>query len=113
VLAEIYSDGNIKILINEDSLVPNKQGSGGQSSVRFSRNRENAIVQWYKTINEYITPITKDITLGIQFCVQEKFLSYLHTYNKAKIKNIERAEYCNISGVYQFLERLKEKKVFK
>ena len=50
--ANVYSDGEIKILFKDSSLIPGKQDAGGQSAKRFQQNRENAIVKWFKDIND-------------------------------------------------------------
>lgn len=108
VCADIYSDGEIKILFNERSLIKNKQRSGGQSAPRFERLRQNSIVLWFKDINERLKNIDRDIILGISFVYKRRFIDKLSTYNKNKIKRTEKTEYTNIAGIYQFLERLKE-----
>lgn len=107
ICADIYSDGEIKVIFNDRSDIPNKHKSGGQSAPRFGRLRENSIVLWYKDINEKLKSINRDIILGINFVNKNKFISKMSTYNKNKIKKIEKTEYTNLAGVYQFLERLK------
>jgi peptide subunit release factor 1 (eRF1) len=111
VCADIYSDGEIKVLLEEHSAVPHKMKKGGQSAERFARERDNQITLWYKRIDEYLKNIPRDITLGIQFHIKKRFLRTMSTYNENKIKNICKTEYCNCAGIYQFVNRMKEKKL--
>lgn len=104
--ADVYSDGEIVKRFAEDSLVPNKQGSGGQSAHRFAQNRENAITQWFKLLNRRITDLPGELYLGINHVYERRFIDTLHTYNKAKIKEISRIEYSNLTGIYQYINKL-------
>lgn len=47
----------IKVLWHKESCVPRKQGSGGQSQVRFMENRRLALLQWEKEISEILKKI--------------------------------------------------------
>lgn len=44
-------------LWNETSYVPRKQDAGGQSAVRYQRNRELALKHWYKKIADKLKEI--------------------------------------------------------
>lgn len=45
---------SIKVLWEKESNVPRKQGSGGQSQVRFMENRRLALIQWEKEIADVL-----------------------------------------------------------
>jgi peptide subunit release factor 1 (eRF1) len=47
----------IETLWHDTSNVPRKQGAGGQSKVRFARNRELALKHWYKEIADKMRDI--------------------------------------------------------
>jgi len=105
------TDGEIKKLINIHSEVPKKHKKGGQSAARFSRIRENEITLWFKRINEYLKSIkSNDIYLGISFIYKSRFINNLSTYNKLKIKRIEKTEYCGITGIHQYINKLESEK---
>jgi peptide subunit release factor 1 (eRF1) len=73
ICADIYSDGEIKVLFQEHSCVPHKMKAGGQSAPRFQRERDNQITLWYKRINEYLKNVDSDnIMLGINFTYKKK-----------------------------------------
>lgn len=48
---------SIKVLWHKDSNVPRKQGSGGQSQVRFMENRRLALLKWEKEIADVLKKI--------------------------------------------------------
>ncbi len=109
--ANVYSNGEIKTLFSLRSEVPKKHKKGGQSAARFSRIRENEIVSWFKRINEYLKPVTNQIHLGISSIYYKRFYRYLNTYNKEKILEVTSTEYTNLSGVYQYINKLETKSV--
>jgi peptide subunit release factor 1 (eRF1) len=109
ILADIYSDGEIRILFQETSFIPKKQRAGGQSAPRYARERQNKIKLWYKRINEVLMQHDRQIDLGIQLFLYKKLMSHLHTYNKEKIRSHETVEYVGLAGIYQKLENKKRK----
>jgi len=108
--ADVYSDGEIKVLFEEHSAVPHKHNKGGQSKDRFRRIRDNEITLWFKRINEYLKPINSDVKLGISSVYKNRFLKTLNTYNKEKIKRVTKTEYSNLSGIYQYINKLENEK---
>ena len=104
--ANVFSDGEIKVLFQEHSSVPHKHKKGGQSAQRFQRIRDNEIVQWFKRINEYLKNIDNEIYIGISSIYQKRFIKYLSTYNKEKVKKVTGTEYSNLSGIYQYVKKL-------
>lgn len=105
------SDGEIKKLFSDNSFIDNKHKKGGQSSARFARIRQQQIIQWFKSINEYLKNVNSDnIYLGISFVYKSRFLSYLSTNNEKKIKRIERNEYNGLTGIYQYINKLEAEK---
>ena len=107
--AEIYTDGEIKVLFSEHSFVDKKMGAGGQSAKRFQRIRQNQITEWFKKINEYIKGIDDEIYLGISDVYKNRFIKTLSTYGKAKIKEQMTIEYSNLSGIYQYVKQLEKR----
>jgi peptide subunit release factor 1 (eRF1) len=81
---------------------------GGQSAARFARIRQNEIIHWFKRINEYLKKIDTELYVGINSIYVNKFKRYLNTYNLQKIKHIDSTEYTDISGIYQYLNKLKQ-----
>ena len=108
--ADVMSDGEIIKLFADTSMVPHKMRPGGQSAHRFAQNRENAIVQWYKEINELLKEYDRAIILSINWINYKKFLSYLNTYNQAKIQQQISGEYDGLPGVYDTINRIEKEK---
>ena len=109
--ADVMSDGEIKIIFQDSSYIPGKQRQGGQSAARFAANRENAVVQWFKKIDGELMNVKREnIILGISFVYKNKFLKLLHTYNQAKIKDIRKTEYTNVTGIYDMVNVLEREK---
>jgi len=108
--ADVYTDGEIVKRFSEHSAVPHKMKKGGQSAARFARIRDSEITLWFKRVNEYLKKIDSEIYLGINFMYKRRFLSYLSTYNKEKIKEIHKNEYNGLTGIYQFISKLESDK---
>lgn len=109
--ARVMSDGEIQKLIHMHSEVPNKHKKGGQSAARFSRIRDNEITLWFKRINEHLKAVNTDhLYLGVSFVYKARFMNHLSTYNKNKVKRIEKSEYGGITGVYQYINKLEKEK---
>jgi len=108
--ADVFSDGEIVKLFEDTSMVPGKMKPGGQSAHRFSQNRKNAIVLWFKEINEVLKQYDREIILGINWIYYNQFISYLSTYNKAKIKQQVSAEYSGLPGIYDIVNRIEKEK---
>ena len=106
--AEICNDGQINKIFDITSSVPGKQRSGGQSARRFERIREGCIIEWFKRINEYLTPIKYDINVGVSFVYKERFKKYLSTCNLKKIVKFDKTEYSGLSGIYQFKSKVEK-----
>lgn len=105
-LADVFSDGEIVKLYADTSMVPKKQCQGGQSQPRYQANRANAIVHWFKGINEILKQYDREITLACNWIHYSKFMDYLSTYNKQKIVQQISAEYSGLTGVYDVINRL-------
>ena len=108
--ADVYSDGEVKILYSETSMVPNQHKSGGQSAQRFERNREILIDQWFKEINRVLMTYNREIYVGVSDIYYKRFFNMLHTYNKKKIKQHINCSYSNKAGVYDMINLIKKEK---
>lgn len=108
--ANVYSDAEIEIVYSKTSQVPNKHRKGGQSQMRFQRGRQEAIKQWFKSANEFLKTVDGEIYLGISDFYKNGFMTLLSTYNKQKIKVQYPSEYCNLSGIYQMINRIEKNK---
>jgi len=97
--ADVYSDGEIVKLFEDNSTVPHKMGVGGQSANRFASIRQNEIVHWFKNINEKLKQYDREIIVSCSWPYYNRFLSYLNTYNKAKIVRQISGEYSGLAGV--------------
>ncbi len=104
----VFRDGDVQIIFTDKSYVPGKHKKGGQSAKRYSKNRELAIMKWFKKINSLLMEY-KDIKLvvGISHAYESTLMKYMHTYNKEKIIKTVRTEYCDENGVYQMVKKLK------
>jgi len=108
--ANVHSDGEIEILFEEKSIVPNKHSKGGQSKARFERCRENEITQWFKSVDSKLMHIEGEFIVGISQMYYKRFVKHLHTYNKQKIKKHYTNEYSGLTGVYNLLNTLNNEK---
>lgn len=108
--ADVYSDGEIQVLFQKHSEVPHKHRKGGQSAARFARIRDNEITLWYKRINEWLKSVDNEIEVGINQIYKKRFLNKLSTYNKEKINRMSSTEYSNITGIYQYMNKINEEK---
>lgn len=103
----IYDNGRVEIIFSEHSYVPGKKRAGGQSAKRYEKNRELAIITWFKKINKMLMSQNDvNIILGISPIYKNKFMKYLHTYNKEKIVKITNTEYSDENGIYQLAKKV-------
>lgn len=101
-----------EILWSKTSYVPRKQDAGGQSAVRFQRNREIALNEWFKECNEQLNLVFKDIDmkgvkflLGINKCNETDFFARMHSYTKDRLITSETVSYISINGCYELIEK--------
>lgn len=106
----MYSDGEIKVLFEDNSDVQNQHKSGGQSSVRFERNRQIEINKWFKELNDKLMKTNREFYVGCSSIYYNRFLEKLHTYNKAKIKEQITNSYSNLAGIYEMINILNYRK---
>ena len=106
-IAKIYSDNSFQIINHKTSLITNKHRQGGQSSQRFERGRDNLITLWFKKINETMTNIDGPIKIGSHEFYQKRFEEKLSEENKKKIIEFFNSEYCDESGVQQFMNKIR------
>jgi len=105
-IAKIYSDNSFQIINHKTSLITNQHRQGGQSSQRFERGRDNLITLWFKKINEIMTNIYGPIKIGSHEFYKNRFEDKLTQENKKKIIEFFNSEYCNESGVQQFMNKI-------
>jgi len=74
------TDGeNITVLWEDQSLVPNKHGMGGQSAARFGRARQEELKQWMRKVGEHLQQEFHGQPIKIGGCgmVKEAFIKEL------------------------------------
>jgi peptide chain release factor subunit 1 len=105
------------IVIKEhiDSLVPGKTRAGGQSSVRFSRVRDNLLTLHFQKVAEHLRNVIGDMELkGIILSgpgpMKEKFYSegYLPNDQLKKVIGLVDTAYTEMQGIRETLERGKD-----
>lgn len=107
---KVYSDGEIEIIFKDTSLIASKHRQGGQSALRFQKNRDNAITEYFKEINERLKNVDGEVILGINSVYYNRFIENLNTYNQQKIKEQRGIEYSGVTGVYQMLSCIEKEK---
>ena len=105
-VAEIYDDKSFNILCCKNAGVGNKHRQGGQSSQRFERERRNQIVAWFKRLDSVMTNIDGNIIVGSHEFYKRQFFETLTAKNSLKVREFFNSEYCNESGVYQYVSGL-------
>jgi peptide chain release factor subunit 1 len=107
ILAEIYSDNSFHIVAQKSSGITNKHRQGGQSSQRFERGRDNMITHWFKRLNEMLSNVRGEIKIGSHEFYKNRFEEKLSEENKRKITFFFNSEYCDESGVWQYISNNK------
>jgi peptide chain release factor subunit 1 len=97
------------------SLVPGKFSKGGQSAMRFSREREGLIRDFYKEIAEVAKALFfgKDVAgiiVGGPGPAKENFLDsgYLITDLKNRVKGVKSTSYTDEAGLKELVEKSKD-----
>lgn len=110
--AKVFSDAEIQVVWNDKSCIPKKMKPGGQSSKRFSQNRDNEIVAWFKKINRFLMTVDGEFYIDISDVYYKRFFRYLHNYNKQKVRGQFNTGYAGVNGVYQSVSKLESSKTF-
>lgn len=105
-IAEIYSDKSFNIIAHKNSGITNKHRQGGQSSQRFERGRDNMITLWFKKLNDILTNISTNIEVGSHEFYRKRFMETLTYENQSKCIKYFNSEYCDDSGVWQYINAL-------
>jgi len=89
--------------------VPRKQDAGGQSALRFQRNREIALNEWFKHCNDMLSEIYNKynckILLGIHKCNEFNFNKHMSYNIKSNILHSDSVSYINYNGIEQLLDK--------
>lgn len=104
---------NIVPLTKTHSHIPGKQRAGGQSSVRFARNREIAINEHLKKVADYVkeqflgNPLLKGIIVGGPGPTKYEFVegNYLTGDIKKKIIGIKDLSYTDEFGLQELVDK--------
>ncbi len=104
---------SIQLLISAESMVPGKFRAGGQSAVRFARNRELAAKDFYKKIGDYMKEqfLTmkdlKGILVGGPGPTKFEFVdgNYITADVKKKIIAIRDLSYTGEFGLHELVEK--------
>ncbi len=108
--ADVYSDGEIKIIFEEASQITNFKKAGGQSAQRYERNRQLEITKWFKSINDKLMHENREFYIGCSSVYYDRFHESLHTYNKKKIIEQVNNCYANRAGIYEMLNILNSRR---
>lgn len=94
----------IEILWTDESLVPRKQGAGGQSQVRFMMNRQNALVQWLKKVSIKLHELTngRKLVLGGPGPTKQELLEY---FNYNRLIAVKDVGYTNKQGLEELFDK--------
>ncbi len=105
----------IDVLKHIKSLVPGKFSKGGQSAMRFSREREGLIRDFYKEVAEtaknlFFNKDLKGIIIGGPGPVKDNFIEsgYLLTNLKNLIKGVKSISYTDESGLRELVEKSRD-----
>ncbi|MCL4396881.1 peptide chain release factor aRF-1 [Candidatus Parvarchaeota archaeon] len=105
----------IDVLKHIKSLVPGKFSKGGQSAMRFSREREGLIRDFYKEIADtakdlFFNKDLKGIIIGGPGPAKDNFIEsgYLITNLKNLIKGVRSISYTDESGLRELVEKSKD-----
>ncbi len=111
----ILEGSRINVLKHIKSLVPGKFSKGGQSAMRFSREREGLIRDFYKEIADtakglFFNKELKGIIIGGPGPAKDNFIEsgYLITNLKNLIKGIRSISYTDESGLRELVEKSKD-----
>lgn len=104
----------IEVLWTKESLVPRKQDSGGQSELRFEKNRQLALVQWFKDCSDKLREIVKNrkLIIGGPGPSKEEFLNYFKYDKIITVKSIGNTDKKGLEELFdRSLKDIKENKL--
>jgi len=96
---------HIDILWHGTSNVMGKHKAGGQSSARFERGRKENLKRWFKEIAAITQNHHKErnIIIGGPGMTKNKFIEFLHPYQKEKITQIKHTGYTDENGLWEMM----------
>lgn len=112
-----YCDGiSFNPIWKKESFVPRKQDAGGQSEKRFERNRELALLDWFKTINKKLLEICmndkrniKYLLVGINKCNEFVFFKNMHDYVLRRFLTQDSTGYVSDNGAFELIDKCEDK----
>lgn len=115
VTIAILQGTSISIVYQDDAFIPGKIGAGGQSAPRYERNRQLAIVAWYKKVSEAMTAtllsenLTGIIISGSGLTKNEfNDSGYVHHELRKKIIGIIDTGYTGEQGIRETIQNSEE-----
>lgn len=100
--AKVFSDKSFEVVFKNKSFINNKIRAGGQSSQRFQRIRQEQVKAWFKKAVGEIVSFENPL-VGINPVYRGLLEGYLP---KGFCCGWFVPEYCDVSGVYQFVNGL-------
>lgn len=101
--AKIYDDFSYDIVFEKKGFMPSKHHQGGQSSQRFERNRNNAIVAWFKRLDEALSNTAGNFVVCCQEFYFKQFVEILSSRNQRRVLLRRNSEFFNEDGVRQLI----------
>jgi peptide chain release factor subunit 1 len=106
----------LDIVFEDESQVPQKMGRGGQSAKRFEKNRQLAIIAWFKSSAEAIAGELLDLEDLAGIVISGPGLTkndfndseYLHHELRKKILGIVDVGYTGFQGVKETIQNAEE-----
>jgi peptide chain release factor subunit 1 len=105
---------SITTICKDESIVPNKHSKGGQSSRRFDKNRDLAIIAWYKKLAESANILLNlDITgviISGPGMTKNEFVDreYLHHELRKKIIGVIDTGYTGEQGLRETIQNARD-----
>lgn len=106
----LLDGANVTVLKHIKSLVPGKFSKGGQSAMRFTREREGLIRDYFKEIGETLKDVFSDkkiagIIVGGPGPAKENFVESAYFPSQFKLLAVKNVGYTDESGLDELVNR--------
>ena len=105
----LYDGENIRIIWEDNSMVPKKHRKGGQSQRRFERDRERALQSWLRHVVEQVSlasdncPTIKNIIVGGPGMTKDLFVKEMPRRLTDRLTDVRHCGYTDENGLWEIV----------
>lgn len=104
-----FTDGEtVRVVWTEDwSGVMGKHDAGGQSAQRYERGREQALIAWFRKVQDVLRSLAPPlpVIVGGPGMTKDRFVADFPNWLKERVVRIESVGYTNENGLWELIDK--------